>query len=71
MREKKLFLLMGALQTVKALVGNGLSPKQDFGSDVYEAFVLDGFVSLQSGDAEFDEIRVGYFDRDGVLMRCW
>lgn len=50
-REKKQFLLVGAHQHIKSLVGTGVSPKQDFGSGVYEPFVSDVFVSLQSGNA--------------------
>jgi hypothetical protein len=49
--EKKPFLLVVALQPIKSLVWTDVSPKQDVGSDVYEPFVSDGFVSLQSGDA--------------------
>jgi hypothetical protein len=44
--RENIFILVGELQLVKSLVGTGLSPKQDFGSDVYEPFVSDGFVSL-------------------------
>ena len=57
-KEKRKFLLAGALQSVKSLVGTGLALKQDFGSDVYELFVSDGFVSLQCGDAVMQPVKI-------------
>ena len=48
--EKKQFILVGALQPIKSLVGTGVSPKQYFGSNVYEPLDSDGFVSLPSGN---------------------
>jgi hypothetical protein len=49
---------VGVLLPIKSLVGTGVSPKQDFGSDVYEAIVSDGFVSLQSGDAVKQPVKI-------------
>ena len=49
---------MGAHQHINYLVGTGVSPKQDFGSGVYEPFVSDAFVSLQSGDAVKQPVKI-------------
>lgn len=49
---------MGALQPVKPVPIRDLSPKQDFGSDVYEPFVSDGFLSLHNGDAVKQSVKI-------------
>lgn len=58
MREKKCVALVGASQPIESLLVAERSSKWDYGSDLYEPFVSDGFMSLQSDAAVKQHVRI-------------
>lgn len=47
-----------------------MSRKQLIAEYSKDVFLTPFFAEIRP-EEEFDEVRVGYFDRDGILMRKW